>query len=77
MCSTNISSVTPGKLYTQKELALLENLISEFHNKFYIPEIQKLTFNLPHISIIGTHHCSKEHREAFKLRSKKIIFMAA
>ena len=33
MCSTDPSSVTPGKLYTRKDLVLLENLILEFHDK--------------------------------------------
>ena len=31
MCSTDLSSITPIKLYTQKELVLLETLISQFH----------------------------------------------
>ena len=33
MCSTDIISVTPGKVYTQKKLVLFETLISEFHEK--------------------------------------------
>ena len=66
MCRTNFISATPGKIYTQKEIVLLENLISEFHNKYYIPEIQKLAFHLPHVHIPGMHHCGKEIREAFK-----------
>ena len=27
-----------------------------------------MAFNLPHVRIIGTHHCSKSRRELFKLR---------
>ena len=34
--------------------------------KKYIPEIQKLAFNLPHVRILGPHHCGKESHEAFK-----------
>ena len=60
MCSTGHSSVTHGKVYTCKDLVLLETLMSEFNNKYYITEIQKLAFHLPHVSIIGTHHCGKE-----------------
>ena len=37
MCSADISSVTTGKLYIQKEIVLLEPLISEFHDNYYIP----------------------------------------
>ena len=31
-----------------------------------IPAIQKLAFHLPHVIILGTHHCGKERREEFK-----------
>ena len=34
--------------------------------KNYIPAIQKLAFHLSHVRILGTHHCGKELREAFK-----------
>ena len=59
MCSTDISSITPGKVYTRKELVLLETLISEFYEKYYTTAIQKLDFNFPHVGIIGTYHCGK------------------
>ena len=69
MCSTDINSVTPGKLYTQKEFVLLETLIPEFHDQYYIPEIQKLAF-FCHVCVFlerGTvakkvfKHQSKQH----------------
>ena len=28
--------------------------------------MQKLTFHLPHVQIIGTHHCGNTLREEFK-----------
>ena len=46
----------------------METSIADFRTKFYIPEIQKLAFNLPHVCILGTQHCGKERREAFKHR---------
>ena len=52
-------------MYT-KELVLLETSITEFHKQFYIPEIKKLPFHLPHVHIIGTHQCGKEHHDEFK-----------
>ena len=58
------------KLYTQKELVLLDISTTEFHEKFYIPEIQKLTFNLSHMYILGTHHCGKQLYEAFMHRGE-------
>ena len=47
----------------------MESSIVEFHQYFYIPEIQKLTFNLPHVSIIVMFHSVNTRQEAFKYRS--------
>ena len=66
MCSTDISSVTPVKVYTQKEQVLLETSISEFHEKYYTPAFQKLVYHFTHVHIFGTHHCGKECHESFK-----------
>ena len=41
----------------------------DFNQEFYIPEIQKLAFYLPHVCILGMHHCGNMRREAFKRRS--------
>ena len=71
MCSTNPSYSTPGKVYTQKELMLLETLISKFHKKYHTQEIQKLEFHLPHVGMLGMHHSGKERCETFKRRMKK------
>ena len=51
--------VTPlhtAKVYTKKELTLLETSIKEFYEKVNIPEIQKMAFILPNVHILGTHH---------------------
>ena len=77
MCSTNPSYSTPGKLYTRKELMLLETLISEFHKKYHTPAIKKLEFHLPHVGILVTHHCGKERCEIFKRRSKRNMMFYA
>ena len=45
----------------------METTISDFHTSFYIPDIQKLAFQLPHVRIIGTNHCGEMRRTAFKL----------
>ena len=44
----------------------METTISEFHIIYYIPAIQKLAFHLPHVRILGTNHCGKMRRTAFK-----------
>ena len=43
----------------------------EAGQKEKIPEIQKLAFHLPYVSILGTNHCGKEHHETFKGQSKQ------
>ena len=45
---------------------MTETKISDFHTSFYIPSIQKLVFNLPHVRILGTNHCDEMRRIAFK-----------
>ena len=45
---------------------MMETTISDFNTSFYIPAIQKLTFNLPHVRILGTNHCGEMRRTAFK-----------
>ena len=42
---------TNTKLYTQKELVLIETSITEFHYKLYVPE--KLEFRFPYVRILG------------------------
>ena len=36
-------------IYARKELVMMETSIYDSHTHFYIPDIQKLLFNLPHI----------------------------
>ena len=53
---------------TRKELVMMETKISDFHTSFYIPDIQNLDFQLPHMRILGTNHCGEMRRTAFKRR---------
>ena len=71
LCFQYPDTVTPSKLYTIKELVIMETYIADFYTIFYIPEIQKLAFHLPHVLIIGTNHCGNTRREAFKCLSTK------
>ena len=57
--------IVNAKIYTGKYLVIMESSIVEFHQDFYIPEIKKLAFHLPHVCIIGTHKCSNTCKEAF------------
>ena len=44
----------------------MEKYITVFHVNFYIPSTQNISFHLPHVRILGTHHCGKEPNEDFK-----------
>ena len=57
LCFQDPATVTPTKLYTIKELVMMETYIAGFHTSFYIPAIKNLTFHLPHVRILGTNHC--------------------
>ena len=56
------------KLYTRKELVMMETTISNFHTSFHISSIQKLAFHLPHVRILRTNRYVKMRRTAFKRR---------
>ena len=45
---------------------MMETTISDFHTIFYIPAVQNLALNLPHVRILGTNHCGEMQRIAFK-----------
>ena len=45
---------------------MTETTISDFHTSLYIPYIQGLAFNLPHMSILDKNHCSELQHTAFK-----------
>ena len=67
-CQQDTDSVKPTKIYTRKELVMMETTISNFHTSFFIPEIQKLAFCIPHIQIMGLNNCGESCWNAFKQR---------
>ena len=66
LCLHDPYSVPPAKIYTRKDIVIMQISISCFHTSFYIPEIQRLAFHLPHVRILVTHHCGNTRLEAFK-----------
>ena len=68
MCKQEYPSDEFRKIYTRKELVMMEKTISDFHTSFYIPAIQKLASHLPHVRILGTNHCGEMRHTAFKRR---------
>ena len=68
MCKQESSSDESTKIYTRKELVIMETTIYHFHTSLYIPAIQKLTFHLPQVRILGTNHCDEMRLTDFKRR---------
>ena len=56
------------KIYTRKELVMMETTLYNFYTSFYIPEIQRLEFHIPHVQIMDTNHCGDSGQTAFKRR---------
>ena len=65
-CQQDTASGQSTKIYTRKDLVMMETTISIFCTSFCIPEIQKLAFHIPHVQILGTNHCGDSHRTEFK-----------
>ena len=68
MCKQESSSDKYTKIYTRKELVMMETTISDSCTSFFIPSIQKIAFRLPNVRILGTNHCGEMQRTAFKQR---------
>ena len=68
MCEQEYLPDKSTKIYTRKELVMMETKIYYFHTSFYIPAIQKLAFHLPHVRILGKNHCGEMQCTAFKRR---------
>ena len=66
MCEQESLPDKSTKIYTRKELVMMEKKIYYFHTSFYITSIQNLAFHLPHVRILGTNHCGEMRRTAFK-----------
>ena len=68
MCKQESSSDEFRKIYTRKELVMMETKFSDFHTSFYVPDIKNPAFHLPHVRIIGTNHCCEMQSTLFKRR---------
>ena len=68
MCEQESLPDSSKKIYTIKELVMMDTTVSSFHTSFYKPAIQKLAFHIPHVRILGTYHCGELRRKAFKRR---------
>ena len=46
-CLQYLATVSPAKIYTRKELFMMDTSIYDFHTSFYIPKMQKVAFHSP------------------------------
>ena len=67
-CQQDNASGKSTKIYTRNELLMMEATIYNFHTSFYIPENQKLAFDIPHVQIMDTNHSVESCQTAFKHR---------
>ena len=69
MCKQEYLSDKSTKIYTRKEIVMMETTISDFHTSLlYIPAIQRLAFHLTYVRILSTNHCGKLRHTALKYR---------
>ena len=57
----------------KKCFVLYGEVIDVFCEKFYIPTIEKLSFHLDHVSILGSMKFGKTKNDCFRENSWKII----
>ena len=62
------ASGQPTKIYTRKELVMMETTISNSNKHFNISAIQKFVFHIPHAQILGTNHCGDSRQTEIKRR---------
>ena len=70
LCFQYPATVTPAKIYTRKELVMMEIYIADFHTSFYITAIQNFAFHLLHLHILSTNHYGNTRCEAFICHGK-------
>ena len=61
----NIENYKKGKFTTQKILVIVSCSILDFCSEYYIQEIEKLAFHLPHVYIPGGNICAGKRHDMF------------
>ena len=60
------SICTRGKLHERVELVSMQRNIGDFHNEFYIKQIEKLAYHRSYYKILGKHHVADVRHKAFE-----------
>ena len=65
LCLQDQAFVPPTKIYTKKELVMIEKPIANFLTSFYISEI-KLVSEITRVCLLWTNYCDSTSCEVFK-----------
>ena len=57
---------TRGKLHEKLKLFSMQRKIGDFHNEFYIKQIEKLTHHCSYYKIFGKNHVADVRHKAFE-----------
>ena len=70
LCEELIKIKTPGftrgKLHERVKLFSMQRKIADFHNEFYIKQIEKLAYHRSYYKILGKHHVADVRHKAFE-----------
>ena len=66
MCKKDSASEQSTKVYTKKDIVMMETTIYNLHTTFYILFIQRLAFHITHVQILDTNHCGDSIQNVFK-----------
>ena len=66
LCDNILEEYKRGRIMVKKYFVLHEEVIDVFCEKIYIPTIEKLSFHLAHVRIIGSIECGKTINDYFR-----------
>ena len=70
LCEELIKTKTPdftrGKLHERVKLFSMQRKIGDFHNEFYIKQIEKLSYHRSYYKILGKHHVDEVRHKVFE-----------
>ena len=71
LCDKIIERYNIGRTVANKWFVLHEEVIDVFHDKFYNPTIEKLSFHIYHVRILGSMECMKTRNDFFHKNAQK------
>ena len=71
LCDDILEKDKRGRINAKKCFVLHEEVIYVFHEKNYITTIEKLSFNLTHVRIIGSMECGNTRNYCFRVNASK------